>query len=414
MDVKGWDAAETSTGLDGWSSEDNVLDAGHTPQSPTPRTPPVNDANSCSVDSEGGQAYPLELASKRKHPGDPKQRESLNERKKRKRIGEGETEKEDCGEHGESRSAVASRKLKESLKSGQFVADERRQEVFEEKCRKMGGGVKFRYGEKWEVLHQKCGKWLVMNEPYNATRFKSHLKTCPAGNTKGHNSSISDFFQLQANPAEVRVSTSRSMRPPIVMAQKHINIGSCPLKVDLKTPPIIAESLPCLGLREDHDARIPKYISRALTEGAGSQSESRIATKLFGDGTKYSELGDKAKELVQAAQIHSRAWTINRELRAIYSTNCRKTVDAKSVESACSKCLGVLRLKAFKKALSIEVVPMASKKFIAHRWRNAATDMAINLAEINGLPGLLEAVSLVTEFYLSIVDWKNQLGLRAI
>ena len=305
---------------------------------------------------------------------------------KQKAVSEGdsETDEESHDECGESRSAAASRKLKDLLKSGQFVVDRQKRDAYEGKCRRMDSGVKFRYGEKWEVLHRKCGKWYTMTEPYNTTRFKAHLESCRSKGTKGHNACISDFFLPQGNPAK---------RQPIAKVRRQVDVGGRSTKLELETPSVIMGSLPCLGLREHHDARIPGYISRALTEGAGARSESSITAEIFGCGHKYSELGDQAKQLVQAAQVHSWAWTINRELQAVYSTNCGKITDARLMESTCSQCLGVLGLKTFKKALNIGPAPLTTKKFIPRRWRTAATDLAINLAEINGLPGLLEAVS---------------------
>lgn len=395
------DEAEMETGADG--AEDAETHEVHTqdiPQSPASSVFLDDATHPPSSDLEGYGSHPPELTLKRKRRSDPDmERGQRCGMQKCKRVGGGVEigtgDEESCGERGESRSAVASRKLKESLKSGEFVADERKRTAFEEKCKKMGDGAKFRYGEKWEVLHQKCGKWSTMTEPYNATRFKAHIKTCKAKGTKGHNGCIDDFFRPRGDSAGAG-GLVKGMQRPAIIVRRQVVVGSHSVKSDPETPPVVADSLPCLGLREDHDNRIPKYISRALTEGAGSRSESHITIKLFGDGTKYSELGDKGKQLVQAAQVHSRAWTINRELQAIYSTSCRKVIHATAAESACPECMNVLRLESFKKALSVEPAPLASKKYIPHRWRTAATDLAINLADINGLPGLLEAVSPLT------------------
>ena len=358
-------------------------------QSPT-RSPASSifiddDTHPPSSDIEG-RAHPL--ASKRKDPSNPSMEKRPYKKTKKEAVSEGNTgtDEESCNGCGSSRSATASRKLKNLMKSGQFVIDERKREAFERKCMRMDNSVKFRYREKWEVLHQKCGKWYAMTEPYNTTRFKAHLGNCQSKGTKGHNACISDFFLPQGNPAK---------RRPIAKARRQLAIGSrsTELELELETPPVVVGSLPCLGLRENHDARIPGYISRALTEGAGARSETWITTELFGRGHKYSELGDQAKQLVQAAQVHSRTWAINRDLQAIYSTSCEKFTHAKSMETTCSQCLGILGLKTFKKALNTGPAPLASKKFIPRRWRTAATDLAINLAEINGLPGLLDAVS---------------------
>lgn len=413
-EVNGWDgvgmwAEPDGADMDGPNSREVHME--RTPQGPSSDIPPNDTAYLPSSDFEGCGVHPPDLVLKRKRSCDPDvEKKPPCKMEKRRRADEVETETDDdksCEERGESRSAAASRKLKEALKSGRFVVDERKRTVFEEKCKQMSNGAKFRYGEKWEVLHQKCGKWSTMTEPYNTTRFRTHVGTCKSKDSKGQNGCIDDFFRPQAKSAGTGALVE-SAKQPTATARKQVVVGGRSIKSDLGTPPVIAGSRPCLGLRDIHNNRIPRYISRALTEGAGSQSDSRVTARLFGEGTKYSELSDQSKQLVKAAQVHSREWMINRELQAIYSTNCRKTINTKSTESACSQCLGVLRLEAFKKALKVEPAPLASKKYIPHRWRTAATDLAINLADIKGLPGLLEAVSLSSPTsFLSMVDWKS-------
>ena len=392
-EAKEQDEVEMATGVDEVEVADSCdVYTESTPQSPTPSISLDITVSPPSLDLEGhGVRLPEPVLKRKRSSGLDLAKEP--EKWKRAKEVEMETDDEESPEErGESRSAAASRKLKASLKTGDFAINERKRATFEEKCKRMGGDAKFRYGEKWEVLHQKCGKWFAMSEPYNTTRFKAHLNICKAKDTKGRNGCIDSFFRPQASSTGVGAS-GKNTKQPAVTVRRHIVIGGRSIKPDLETPPIIAESRPCLGLGEDHNHQIPKYISRALTEGAGSQSETRITTKLFGDSTKYSKLGDKAKRLVQTAQVLSRAWTINRELQVIYSSNCRKALDSTATESTCPECLSVLRLETFKKALSVEPAPLASKKYIPHRFRTSATDLAINLAEINGLPGLLEAVS---------------------
>ena len=402
-EVKGLGEVEMETGMDQGNTKDtNLYEAciKDTPESPASNIflddttcPPSSDIASSDVERHG--AHPPGSALKRKHFDDPDVKKKPPCRmEKRKRISEVEMGIDDnsCEECGESRSAVASRKLKELLKSGQFVVDKQKRVVFEEKCKRMGNDARFRYGEKWEVLHLKCGKWSTMTEPYNTTRFKTHVNMCKSQGSKGHNGCIDSFFRPRTG-SEHTGTPAKSIKRPSIMARRQVAVGIHSTNTDPETPAVITESLPCLGLREEHNDKIPKYISRSLTEGAGSWSDSYVTVKLFGDGTKYSELGDKGKQLVQAAQVLSRMWTINRELQAIYSTNCRKAINTMSAESTCPECLGVLRLDAFKKALSIEPAPLGLKKYIPRRWRTAATDLAVNLAEINGLSGLLEAVS---------------------
>ena len=359
--------------------------------------PPTSDV--AYTDVEQHEGHPPEIDLKRKHSDDPSTDEKPPYRmEKRKKVGKakaGTNDGEDSGgDLGESRSAAASRRLNNSLKAGQFVANGRKKAIFEEKCRQMDDGAKFRYGEKWEVLHSKCGKWSTMTEPYNTTRLKAHISNCKSNGIKGRNSCIDDFFRPQKSLAHAVGASAESSGRPIIKARNQVFLsGRSGVNKHQETPPIITDSLPCLGLREVHNNQIPKYISCTLTEGAGSRSDSNITTELFGNNINYSQLGDRGKQLVQAAQVHSRLWTINRELQAIYSADCQKVVDTTSMESACPKCLAILKSQAFKKALRTEPAPLALKKYIPHRWRTAATNLAINLAEINGLPGLLEAVS---------------------
>lgn len=187
------------------------------PQSPASSILLDNSAHLPSLDFEGRTSLPT---LKRKCPSSPDLVEAPYERKREKWIGKEEIEvsdEESCGEKMGSRSVVASRKLKELLKSGQFVVDEQKRKVFEEKCEGMGDGVKFRYGEKWEVLHQKCGKWYAMTEPYNTTRFKAHLENCQSKNTKGRNTCISDLFLPRAKST----NTGSTMKTTTQLTRRH-------------------------------------------------------------------------------------------------------------------------------------------------------------------------------------------------
>jgi hypothetical protein len=61
---------------------------------------------------------------------------------------------------GISRSARASRKLKEDMISGKHVVDERARANFESDCQIADSEAQFRYKEeKWKVFHSSCGKW---------------------------------------------------------------------------------------------------------------------------------------------------------------------------------------------------------------------------------------------------------------
>ena len=171
-----WSGVET--GADGVDVSGSEADAKGSPQNLT-ASDSHNDTASVPPSSSQGQGpHPSDPVLERKrhiHSDLDTENEIFCGTKKRQKIGGvgvGTDDEGSCEERGESRSAVASRKLNESLKSGGFNANKQKRRSFEEKCERMGGGARFRYGEKWEVLHLKCGKWLTMNEPYNTTCHK--------------------------------------------------------------------------------------------------------------------------------------------------------------------------------------------------------------------------------------------------
>lgn len=109
-----------------------------------------------------------------------------------------------------SRSAAASRKLKESLKCGEFVAGEGKRERFEKKCCGLDEHARFRYKESWQVRHSKCSKWVTMREPYESVRFGEHIKGCKQMGEKGRNRTIDSFFKRQ----DTKETGTRRMAQP--------------------------------------------------------------------------------------------------------------------------------------------------------------------------------------------------------
>lgn len=86
------------------------------------------------------------MVRKRGYPGHTNVEQRPYERKRQKVVDKremGVSDEESWGGYRKSRSATASRKMNESLKSGQFVVDKQKRENFEGKCRQMDGGVKF-------------------------------------------------------------------------------------------------------------------------------------------------------------------------------------------------------------------------------------------------------------------------------
>lgn len=312
-------------------------------------------------------------------------------KRSKKRGKELDDESDDSEDHALSRSAGASRKLKESLKSGTFVADEGKKERFEKKCRGLDRHAMFRYKESWQVRHSKCSKWVTMREPYNSVRFGEHIKGCKRMGEKGRDGIIHSFFK----PRDAKETETMKMAQPSAWKQIVTGAFAKPRETLIPSIPFTSNKRPCLGLRKDQDEHIDTYISRVISKGAGSHSDTHVARMLFGDGVKYSELDDVSKRYVAAAQVHSQKWKISRTLGAVFSTSCKEnvTITDKVQSPVCDQCSSLLKLEVFKKALSVQPRSLENLKFTPHRYRNAAINLGINLAKIEGLSNLLEKVS---------------------
>jgi len=170
----------------------------------------------------------------------------------------------------------------------------------------------------------------------------------------------------------------------------------------------------CRGIGEEHNHRIPVYISRALTNGASSRSESTITAMLFGDNIKYSQLDEKSRNDVPVAQVKMQSWTVCRELQVVYSMKCRNFISSRTL-TTCNKCLALLKLDTFKKALHMEPPRLENAKFTPRRQYNGIRDLGISYAKIKGLAGLLKNVSTVSHPHRPKLSTDNHhLGFRKI
>ena len=294
-----------------------------------------------------------------------------------------------------SRSAIASQRLRESVKSGDFSVDGRKRKKFEDKCVKIDCGAQFRYQDVgWQVLHSKCSKWYKMSEPYNTTRFKLHVGTCKAKENP-RNTSITSFFKPRdPNDANTKAKLKASGR-------KQIFVGGSAMTLTSIKPPhtdnqLISKIQPCLGISDIQDPRVSTYISRTAVEGAGSISLQNATERIFGN-VKYSELTEEQKVAVAVTQSHLRSWSINRELQVIFSTNCMKFVeqDRSPPKTICSNCDEVAKSDKLKRALRVKLPPVEMMKFTPIKYRSALADLGTKFAHIHGLSELLKDVSSV-------------------
>ena len=115
-----------------------------------------------------------------------------------------------------------------------------------------------------------------MQEPYNLARFGEHIKGCKRMGEKGRNRTIDLFFK-QRDPKEK--GTTRIAQPSArkqIVTGAHTKLKEPLIKPDLPSIPFASSERPCLGLGEDQDEQISRYVSCVIIEGAGSHSDTRV------------------------------------------------------------------------------------------------------------------------------------------
>ncbi|KAF9780852.1 hypothetical protein BJ322DRAFT_1112246 [Thelephora terrestris] len=358
---------------------------------------PTSDANMGAVDEIGDEVEEIGewLGSKRKRANEANEevtaRWKVARREGREMLPDDESGVETDDERKPSRSASASRRLKELARSADFMVDEKKRKRFEEKCVEMDSEAKFRYQDAgWQVLHSKCLKWYKMSEPYNATKFRQHLGTCKARGDK-QNLLITSFFK----PKDPNDGTEAKSKITVSARNQIFVGGSASASPSIKPPQagneLVAQRQPCLGISKRHDPLVSTYLSRTVVEGAGSVSLQEATEMVFGKGAEYSKLTGKQKADVTTAQSHLRSWSINRELQVIFSTVCAKFVDQdRSPNKTCSNCEKVLRSDSFKRALRVKPAPFERMKFIPAKYRGSLEDLGAKFAGIRGLSDLLQ------------------------
>jgi hypothetical protein len=209
------------------------------------------------------------------------------------------------GPVGISRSAIGSQKLKAKMRAGTYTINKARQKTFEIECRLSDPHTKFCYGENWKVFHSRCGKWLTMNEAYNSTRFRQHIKRCKKMVSGSKFMTLNSFVTKE--PAK----------------QKNGKITVNASKSDVT--PQTAE-YPCLGITESHDQRVSRFITQTGADGGGARSVTKIANELF--NKTYGELSERKKSQVDAAQMHEWSFRFDHLRMAIHSLKCNRFVSA--------------------------------------------------------------------------------------
>ncbi|KAJ7034214.1 hypothetical protein C8F04DRAFT_1350091 [Mycena alexandri] len=249
---------------------------------------------------------------------------------------------------GISRSAKARQAVMEKLRGGNFEIDGGEYEDWKVKCRAIDKDAEFLGDENVadvrSVRHSKCGTVIQVREPYDFTRFAAHVnnpKGCP-----------------KVKPSARMVSIKRMFT-------------SGPSKTtSLTTIPLPVIEKPCPGITNHDNSHVDKYLRRSGAAGGGSRSLYKIAREKFNKA--FSALKPKRQKEVQDVQYHERKWRNDHVNLRIFSTECKKCVQATSIAKArpCAACSALLSSKSFKKTLKKPPPDPKNTIFTNRRYQN--------------------------------------------
>ena len=255
---------------------------------------------------------------------------------------------------GMSKSALASRTLRESFRNGKLEMDEKKLANWKQKCRLKDANVEFDK-KNISARHSKCGEFIKMKEPYDATRFNDHVKNCTPETRK-------------KRPAAGMPSLWKWVAPT---KDSSSSLGSTHTRVESKP------DYPCPGLTELDNSRIPIYLRRTGFVGGGARALTDIAKDRFGHA--FSELGVKKKQEVMDVQLHEHMWRNDHQGLRVFATKCKRQVPKPALNSRtrpCDECSALLLNKRFKAILRKPTPDDKDFIYTNHRYRSK------NLGEI--------------------------------
>jgi hypothetical protein len=243
-------------------------------------------------------------------------------------------------EPGTSRSAIASRKLREKATSGSYVVREKRFETWKEKITNLDPDARFDKKNTQKVLHSRCSAWLLVKEPGDTTRFKQHVEAC------------------QAKPVPVRGTL---MGMGWLKSKKSVEEGGDGKDGGLKENGKKAQ-MPCRGVSDMDNPSVDRYLRRTGAEGGGGRSIHIISKERF--KTDFKNLSRVQKEEVQATQIAEWMWRNDHSRLRVHATNCERFTSSATLNlSLCGKCKNLLVTKAFADAIRKKMPEVENLKY---------------------------------------------------
>ena len=268
--------------------------------------------------------------------------ESENYRMRKGKVGRSE---------GKSRSAKASRARREKLHRGELTINEASFEQWKRKILADDPNIEFDPTNIRLVRHSTCGRDVLMKEACDAMRWRTHLKDCKvSGKKKKPSAGMPTLMRMGFTKLDEKKSVEN---------------------VDKRTHSGDHQSIPCPGISEANDPRVPSYLRRTSALGGGARSVKVIAGEIY--NKLFTVLEKKAKQDVLDRQQHEHKWKNDHNNLRVFAVACKRTVAvtrALKVPLPCSECTRVLSSKSFKTALQKPSPEDKNYIYTNHRFRS--------------------------------------------
>jgi hypothetical protein len=271
---------------------------------------------------------------------------SAEEKRKAKYVKAGE---------GTSRSATASRAMREKFRDGILKIQPWRVEAWKKKVLKDDPKAEFDPKDICHARHSGCGKYVKMKEPCNIGRWKDHIHACNKKSSKKPAAGTPTLFQL--GWAKV---TQAGKKKKKVCGDSSEN--ECKPELD---------NVPCPGITVSDDPRVLQYLKRTGASGGGGRSLPVISKQLF--KKLFNQLLKKVdRKVVIDTQMHEWKWKNDHVNHRVYAIACQQTVVDRSPKPPlpCSECGIILHSKVFKNAIQKPIPSDKNSRFINYRIRN--------------------------------------------
>jgi hypothetical protein len=275
------------------------------------------------------------------------------------------------GPIGISKSATASRNIRDAEKRGEFEVNKGKENRWRSKILNLDAHAEFYTGDVSRVRHSRCGKDLRVKEPYDTTRFAKHVCDCK-GAKKTANASGGTYTLVK-------------MAKEMGWNKKRDDAGD---GTTLK-PRV---TFPCPGLTEDDSKFIPIYLRRTSATGGGARSVAKISMEMFGIAT-LKGLSPENQHTVLDSQFHEQQWRNDHANIRVFSTQCNRITQGQDSNTKrplpCTECKTILNWKRFTEAIEREPPSDKNYKYVNHRFRNQI--LGENYGKVIGLRHIIES-----------------------